>query len=107
MNNIISILILSMFFINKVQSQTKERINNFLRGKDSIVILKTFQDFNNLLNKMDKDQRGYFIKAGCCIGGESWGKPSKYRITYIAHLEDSVGMVYKLTTKDKSNNNIF
>ena len=107
MNNIISILLLSMCFINKVQSKTKERINNLLPEKDSIVFLKTFKEFNKLLKKLDKDQRGYFIEAGCCMGGESWGKPSKYKITYIAHLEDSVGMIYKLTTKDKSNNNIF
>jgi hypothetical protein len=107
MNNIISILLLSMCFINKVQSQTKENINNILPGKDSIVHLNTFKEFNKLLKILDKHQRGYFIEAGCCMGGESWGKPSKYKITYIAHLEDSVGMIYKLTTKDKSNNNIF
>ena len=34
MNYIIYILILSMCFTNKVQSQTKERINNFLSGNN-------------------------------------------------------------------------
>jgi len=105
-----SAIILSIFTLCIIVNIKAYKANHFkfkFPKKDSVIYLKQFKDFNKILKKLDKEKKGYFIKAGCCMAGESWGKPSKYKITYVAHLGDSLGLQYKLTTKNKSDTTIF
>lgn len=103
-NILICLLLLCLVSISK--SQKIALICNF-QQKDSIIFLKTYKEFDQVIKKLDKEKKGYFIKAGCCMGGESWGKPSKYKITYIAQLGDSTGLLYRLTLKDKADSSLF
>ena len=104
------IIILYFLTIGVIVSGQTNKSNHFHFAspkKDSVIYLKRFEDFYKILNKLDKEKKGYFLKAGCCMGGESWGKPSKYKISYIAHLGDSLGLKYMLTTKDKFDTTLF
>ena len=107
MKSTIILSFLTICIIVNGQHNKLTRFNIASQKKDSIIYLKQFQDFNKILKRLDKEKKGYFIKAGCCMAGENWGKPSKYKITYIAYLSDSLGLQYELTTKVKSDSAIF
>ena len=106
MNKNIFICLLLLCLVNISKSQKIALVHNF-QLKDSIVFLKTYKELDQIIKKLDKEKKGYFLKAGCCMGGESWGKPSKYKITYIAQLGDSTGLLYRLTLKDKADSSLF
>lgn len=107
MNKNILICLLLLCLVNISKSQKIALARNHFQQKDSIVFLKTYKELDQIIKKLDKEKKGYFLKAGCCMGGESWGKPSKYKITYIAQLGDSTGLLYRLTLKDKADSSLF
>jgi len=106
MNKNIFICLLLLCFASNSKSQKIALVHNF-QLKDSIVFLKTYKELDQIIKKLDKEKKGYILKAGCCLGGESWGKPSKYKITYIVRLGDSTGLLYRLTLKDKTYSSLF
>ena len=106
MNKNIFICLLLLCLVNISKSQKIALVHNF-QLKDSIVFHKTYKELDQIIKKLDKEKKGYFLKGGCCMEGESWGKPSKYKITYIVRLGDSTGLLYRLTLKDKADSSLF
>lgn len=73
--------------------------SNLHQVKDTVIYLKKFAEFIEIRKQLDKKGYGYFFESGRFLSGETWGKPSKAKVTYIAHAKDSIGLIHKLTTK--------
>lgn len=68
-------------------------------SNDTTIYCKTFANFNKIKKSFDQQKRGYYFTIGSLVNGETGGTPSEYKTTFVARQNDSVGLIYTLTTK--------
>lgn len=68
-------------------------------SNDTAIYCKTFANFNKIKKSFDQQKRGYYFTVGSLVTGETGGPPSKSKITFVARQNDTVGLIYTLTTK--------